>query len=98
MKKVLLALALLLLIACKKETPTPTILSPANIQAMKVQLGKSIFFDKNLSNPIGQSCSSCHAPETAFSDLSHNAVSKGALDGLFSNRNAPSIVYSMYSP
>jgi len=65
---------------------------------MKVSLGKMIFFDKNLSNPAGQSCSSCHAPETAFTDLNHNDVSPGAVDGLYGNRNAPSVSYAMYIP
>ena len=82
--------------ACKKEVIEIPHLE-ANT-AMKVELGRKLFFDKNLSNPIGQSCSSCHAPETGFSDLNHNAVSPGAVDGLFGNRNAPSIAYSMFSP
>lgn len=91
------ALVALLLLAdsCKKDNQP---LSPAVTQSIKVQVGKSVFFDKNLSSPAGQSCSSCHSPETAFSDLNHNAISPGAVDGLFGNRNAPSITYSMYSP
>lgn len=64
----------------------------------KVALGKKIFFDQNLSNPIGQSCASCHNPQTGFSDLNHNIISEGAVNGLFGNRNAPNIAYSMYSP
>ena len=83
--------------ACKKEYVKDTT-SPVVTNDMKVALGKSIFFDKGLSNPIGQSCSSCHSPETGLSDLNHNAISPGAVDGLFGNRNAPSIAYSMYSP
>lgn len=69
-----------------------------DIPATKALLGRNIFFDKNLSSPAGQSCSSCHSPETAFSDLNHNAVSPGALDGLSGNRNAPTISYAMYTP
>ncbi|OQP60086.1 cytochrome B6 [Niastella vici] len=64
----------------------------------KIKLGKLIFNDKNLSNPVGQSCSSCHSPSTGFSDLSHNIVSEGAVSGLFGNRNAPDIAYGMYAP
>ncbi len=63
----------------------------------KIKLGKKMFFDKGLSNPIGQSCSSCHSPETGFSDLNHNMVSEGAVDGLFGNRNAPNVSYAMFS-
>ena len=64
----------------------------------KVVLGKSLFFDKNLSNPIGQSCATCHSPQTGFSDLNHSIVSEGAVDGLFGNRNAPIVSYTMFSP
>ncbi|MBS1666367.1 MAG: c-type cytochrome [Bacteroidetes bacterium] len=64
----------------------------------KIKLGKLIFNDKNLSNPIGQSCSSCHSPSTGFSDLNHSIVSEGAVAGLFGNRNAPNIAYGMFAP
>lgn len=64
----------------------------------KIKLGKLLFNDKNLSNPIGQSCSSCHSAATGFSDLAHNIVSEGAVNGLFGNRNAPNIAYGMFAP
>ena len=64
----------------------------------KIKLGKLIFMDKNLSNPTGQSCSGCHASAASFSDLNHNIVSPGAVNGLFGNRNAPMASYSMYIP
>ena len=64
----------------------------------KIVLGKKIFFDKNLSNPIGQSCASCHNPQAGFSDLNHNIVTGGAVDGLFGNRNTPNIAYVMFAP
>lgn len=90
--QLILLISSLLISSCKKDTvPLP---SPA----MKIQLGKALFFDKTLSNPSGQSCSSCHAPGTGFSDPNHNITSPGALDGLFGNRNAPNIAYSSYTP
>jgi len=64
----------------------------------KVTLGKQLFFDQNLSNPGGQSCATCHNPETGFSDVNHSIVSPGAHAGLFGNRNAPSIAYTMFTP
>ena len=64
----------------------------------KIKLGKLIFNDKNLSNPVGQSCSSCHSSSTGFSDINHSVVSEGAVSGLFGNRNAPNIAYSMFAP
>jgi cytochrome c peroxidase len=64
----------------------------------KEAIGKLLFFDKNLSNPAGQSCASCHAPEVGFSDLQHNAVSEGAVKGAFSSRNAPALSYNIFAP
>jgi len=64
----------------------------------KAKLGRLIFFDNNLSNPIGQSCGSCHSPNASFSDLNHNIVSPGAVSGLSGNRNAPIAAYAMYIP
>lgn len=67
------------------------------------QLGKQIFFDKNLSSPAGQACASCHAPEAGFTgpDSTTNlktAVYQGALPGRFGNRKPPSAAYAAYSP
>lgn len=86
------ALVSVVMYSCKKET-TPTV-SPE----LKAKLGRSLFFDKGLSNPGGQACASCHSPNTGFSDPNHNITSTGAMDGLFGNRNAPSITYSMFAP
>jgi cytochrome c peroxidase len=36
--------------------------------SLKERLGKQLFFDKNLSTPIGQACADCHAPETGFAN------------------------------
>lgn len=64
----------------------------------KIAIGKSIFFDKNLSNPIGQACASCHAPETGFSDPLHRDISEGAVKGAFTNINSPNLAYNVFSP
>jgi cytochrome c peroxidase len=63
------------------------------------QLGKSLFFDENLSHGGTQSCASCHAPAAAFTDpdKSH-PTSKGDNPALFGNRNAPSAMYMAFSP
>jgi len=87
------SLSILALSSCNKERD---IITTDYID--KIKLGKLIFNDKNLSNPIGQSCSSCHSAATGFSDLNHSIVSEGAVSGLFGNRNAPDIAYSMYAP
>jgi len=71
--------------------------------AMKVALGRHIFFDTNLSEPPGQSCASCHAPEVGFTapDPEVNAagaVMPGALPGRSGNRKPPSAAYATPSP
>lgn len=67
-------------------------------EALKVELGRQLFFDKALSNPNGQSCTVCHAPKTAFSDPNHAIVSEGMVDGAFVNRNAQSLAYVGFIP
>lgn len=79
--------------ACAKEYNIITV-----VPTDKAQLGKALFFDKNLSNPIGQSCASCHDPGVAFSDPKHGISAEGAVAGLFSNRNCPSITYAAFTP
>lgn len=81
-----------LLSACKKEQVV------GGISNRKAELGKKIFFDKTLSNPEGQACASCHAPEKAFSDPLGSLISEGAVKGLFGKRNGPSIMYAMFTP
>jgi cytochrome c peroxidase len=64
----------------------------------KIALGKEIFNDDNLSNPIGQSCASCHSKEKGFSDPENRDISEGAVTTIFGNRNAPSLAYNIFSP
>ncbi len=70
----------------------------AKQEALKIELGRQLFFDKALSNPNGQSCTVCHAPKTAFSDPNHAIVSEGMVDGAFVNRNSQSLAYVNYIP
>lgn len=67
------------------------------------QLGKFLFFDNNLSDPAGQSCASCHAPEVGWTgpDQAINAagaVYEGAVTGRFGNRKPPASAYAGDSP
>lgn len=64
----------------------------------KIALGKRLFFDPQLSEPIGQSCATCHDPQKAFSDPNGTPISPGARPGLFGSRNAPSLAYSKMVP
>jgi cytochrome c peroxidase len=70
----------------------------SGLSAME-KVGKKIFFDKNLSQPIGQSCASCHNFTTGFADPGHLAFSQGALGGQYlGSRSAPSVAYLKYAP
>jgi cytochrome c peroxidase len=95
------------LAACAKPpSPPPAPVAPVTAPAPPVPdtldawqaVGKAIFFDANLSVPAGQSCASCHAPETAFSDPLHRALSPGAMAGRASRRNAPTLTYAAHIP
>jgi len=70
-------------------------ISQASLTVLE-SLGKEIFEDKNLSEPVGQSCSSCHIPEQGFAN--NEMVFAGANPLLFGNRNTPSIAYASFSP
>ena len=67
------------------------------------QLGKSIFFDENLSINQNQSCASCHnpawgwtGPDPAINAL--GAVYEGSIPGRFGDRKPPSAAYATQSP
>jgi cytochrome c peroxidase len=67
------------------------------------QLGKSIFFDDNLSLNLNQSCAACHAPEVGFTGpLSFinaaGSVYEGSVAGRFGARKPPSAAYATPSP
>ena len=74
-------------------------------QALTVQeeLGKSIFFDTNLSINNNQSCAVCHGPEAGWtgpeSDINAGgAVYEGSIADRFGNRKPPSSAYATPSP
>jgi len=67
------------------------------------ELGKRLFFDKNLSDPQGQSCASCHDQQAGWAgpDKEINkagAVYEGAVKGRFGNRRPPTAAYAGDSP
>lgn len=65
----------------------------------KQALGKKIFFDENLSTPVGQSCASCHDPEAGFGNPDANyPVSRGVNPDRFGNRNDLPAAYASFSP
>lgn len=67
------------------------------------QLGKSIFFDPNLSINKNQSCASCHVPEVGWTGPNsainvRGSVYEGSISGRFGNRKPPSSAYAASSP
>ena len=67
------------------------------------QLGKSIFFDTDLSINGNQACAACHTPEVGWTgpDSALNvdgAVYEGSISGRFGNRKPPSSAYATHSP
>lgn len=73
----------------------------------KTELGKSLFFDKNLSFDRTQSCATCHNPDKGLVDDRTNDASRdgiagaGSLGDNFSSigdRNAPTAAYAAFSP
>jgi cytochrome c peroxidase len=65
------------------------------------QLGRTLFFDANLSSDNNQACASCHDPANGFADprATVNApVSEGSPSGAFGDRNAPTAAYASFAP
>ena len=67
------------------------------------QLGKSLYFDQNLSKNGNQSCATCHDPAVGYTGPDsavnvHGAVYPGSDPTLFGNRKPPSAAYAGDSP
>lgn len=75
---------------------------PVSFAADKESLGRSLFFDENLSLKRNQSCASCHNPEAGFVDNRDNGVESMASLGddgqSLGDRIAPMAAYAQYSP
>lgn len=94
----LLTVGLFVLIVVTLFQGTQRKLPPDVVAQGKAGVGRAMFFDANLSEPRGQSCASCHSPTHGFADPRGLATSEGAVTGRFSQRNAPTISYAMFSP
>lgn len=74
----------------------------ADLSAIE-QLGKAIFFDRNLSVNGNQACASCHDPAAGFTSPAAavnaaGSVMEGSVSGRFGNRKPPSAAYATFSP
>ncbi len=84
-----------MLLGCPTEEPVDE--APWTVEEALV--GKMAFFDTNLSSPPGQSCASCHSPDSGYSEPhSQLPVSQGANPTMVGNRNSPSAAYATFSP
>lgn len=72
-------------------------LSSAKPQASEahIAIGRKIFADRNLSEPAGTSCASCHDPTSAYAgnNGSKRGVAAGSRENHFARRNTPSVLY-----
>lgn len=57
-----------------------------------IKLGEKLYFDKRLSANDNQSCNSCHRVDGNFAGVDNLPVSPGSPEGLFGNRNAPTVL------
>lgn len=67
------------------------------------ELGKALFFDRNLSIYHNQACAACHGPESGWTGPdaainAHGAVYEGSIAGRFGDRKPPSVAYATQSP
>lgn len=78
-------------------------LAAANDLTYMESLGKSIFFDTDLSIHRNESCAACHAPESGWTGPlpainAGGSVYEGSIPGRFGNRKPPSAAYATLSP
>ena len=59
------------------------------------QLGKTLFYDENMSSSGTMSCVSCHKPELAFTD--GRPKSMASIDGKTLLRNSPTLINAVFS-
>ncbi|MCO7225390.1 cytochrome c peroxidase [Pleionea sp. CnH1-48] len=85
------------LVSCLSLLILSTSSANATNQDAKIQLGKQLFFDVRLSEPAGQSCATCHQPQSGYATRDLN-VTAGVIVTRFGNRNTPSITYSSFTP
>ncbi|NOK35293.1 cytochrome C [Corallococcus exercitus] len=81
----------------EESTSAPNALKPVE------RLGKLLFFDRRLSEPMGQPCAVCHGPEVGWTGPSliinlTGSVYEGAVRGRFGNRKPPSSAYATQAP
>lgn len=95
----LLSLLLLLPAHAQGPRPTPNPTPQPNLTRIE-QLGQRIFTDRNLSEPAGTACVSCHTANTGFANNhgSRIGVPLGSRPDAFGLRNSMSNAYNRFIP
>lgn len=92
----------LLLLCCPLALQAAEPAADALRQTRLEDLGRSLFFDVNLSNDRTQSCATCHDPARAFTDWRDNGVASAASLGgdmhSLGDRNTPTATYASQIP
>jgi cytochrome c peroxidase len=92
----------LILLSCAPREPPDEQLAADEVGLSRIELlGKRLFEDASLSEPAGQSCASCHEAEKAFTGNAGSpveAVAAGARPSTLGNRNAPTLLYALFTP
>src|SRR5262249_26905534 len=78
-----------------KGFPRPAVPPDNPMSAVKVELGRFLFYDKRISFNGKESCGSCHRQELAFTDGRARA---GGTTGQLHPRSAMSLVNVAYAP
>ncbi len=78
-----------------KGFPRPAVPADNPMSAVKVELGRYLFYDKRISVNGGESCASCHRQELAFTD--GRARAEGTT-GQLHPRSSMSLVNVAYAP
>ncbi len=97
MKNILYAAVVALVAVAATTIPADRL--EAQTLTPRQQLGKLMYFDRNLSTPAGEACADCHHPSAGFADPRRAyPVSQGVIPTRFGNRNAPTSAYATYTP
>ena len=80
--------------ALPSHVPAPRVPEDNLMSAVKVELGRRLFYDPRLSAGGNRSCASCHQQERAFTDA--KALSEGGT-GQLTHRNAPGLANSAWN-
>ena len=91
------------LVVCGAAVLSMVLVGSAQTLSPLEELGRSIFFDENLSINGNQSCASCHSPEWGWTgpssaDNAGGSVYEGSIPGRFGDRKPPSAAYATLSP